>query len=314
MRLRTDLLGPAAHLFGRRRATGQGRLLAIRFLEFTRPATKFEDGDFALATFADTKWHDRRADARANVDRAGHHRAPMRLARAVQAVYVLVAADLAHRDLIEARHSYLAAVGVSGQHQRDAVRPQMVGLLGDVGQRKRRKIAAQAGHRLVDAGVAGVGIVETDDLQALPANGDDGAVVAQNFDATPPQRRRHLVGASPVVMVAQHADHGRAEGAHQLDELVEIELAVADEIPGNHHQVRALGVGQSNRLALNCKRCHPAHMLVREVRDANRLHGAGIRSRAGEPPHPYATGACRPRIQGTGKELAPAKWREQHLP
>ena len=36
-------------------------------------------------------------------------------------------------------------------------------------------------------------------------------------------------------MVTQHADDRRAEGAHQLDELVEIELAVADEISGDHH-------------------------------------------------------------------------------
>ena len=144
----------------------------------------------------------------------------MRLARAIQALHVLVAADLTHGNLIEAGHRDLAAVGVSGQHQRDAALPKLVGLLGDVGQGQRRKIAAQARHGLFDPGMSGVRVVETHDLQALPADGDDGAVVAQHLDAAPLERGRHLVGAGPVVVVAQHADDRRAEGTHQLDELV----------------------------------------------------------------------------------------------
>jgi len=43
--------GPA-HLLRRGRATAQGLLLAIELLEFTGPATKLEDGDFALAALA----------------------------------------------------------------------------------------------------------------------------------------------------------------------------------------------------------------------------------------------------------------------
>jgi len=108
---------------------------------------------------------------------------PARLARAVEAVHVPVAADLTQGDLIEARHSYLAAVGVSGQHQRDAVLPELVGFFGDVGERQRRKIAAQAGHSPFDPGVSGVRVVEPHDLQALPSDCDDGAVVAQDLDA-----------------------------------------------------------------------------------------------------------------------------------
>ena len=65
---------------------------------------------------------------------------------------------------------------------------------------------------------------------------------------------------------------------------------MAHEIPGDHHQVGMLGVGQLDRLALNCKRSNPAHVLVGQVRDANRFHGAGIRCRTGEAPDPDATG------------------------
>ena len=45
--------------------------------------------------------------------------------------------------------------------------PQAVGLLGDVRERDRRQVAAQALDRLVAARVAGVRVVEADDLQPL---------------------------------------------------------------------------------------------------------------------------------------------------
>jgi len=85
----------------------------VRFLEFTGPATKFEDGDFTPAALADANRHDRRA----NAGPSRPHRSPPRLDAAAacrKAVHVLVAADLAQSNLVETRHGYLAAMGVSG--------------------------------------------------------------------------------------------------------------------------------------------------------------------------------------------------------
>ena len=102
-------------------------------------------------------------------------------------MHVSVSADLAEGDLVEAGEGDLAAVGMTGQHQGDTVRPQEVGLFGDVGQRKRGKIAAQAGHRLADARVSGVGVVEADDLNRLAAHRERGVLVAQDLDPGSPQ-------------------------------------------------------------------------------------------------------------------------------
>jgi hypothetical protein len=71
--------------------------------------------------------HDRGADAGAHVDGAVGAVAVLWIARraaAVEAVDVLVAADLPEGDLVQARERHLTAVGVAGEHERHAVVPQ----------------------------------------------------------------------------------------------------------------------------------------------------------------------------------------------
>jgi hypothetical protein len=84
-------------------------------------------------------------------------------------VDVAVADDAAERELVEAGEGDLAGVGVAGQDERDAGGPQAVGLLGDVRQAEGREVGAQAVGRALPVGVAGVGVVEADDLEALVA-------------------------------------------------------------------------------------------------------------------------------------------------
>ena len=65
---------------------------------------------------------------------------------------------------------------------------------------------AQPLDRLVAARVPGVRVVEADDLQALVAQGDRRVAVAQHLDAAALERAPDLVGARPVVVIAEHGD------------------------------------------------------------------------------------------------------------
>ena len=120
--------------------------------------------------------------------------------------------------------------------------PEPVGLLGDVRQRDGRQVAAQSLHRLVAPRVPGVRVVESDDLQALVAQRDRRVPVAEHLDAAALERVADLVGARPVIVIAEHGDDRRLEGAHHLGELIEVELAVADEVAGEQHEVGLLRV------------------------------------------------------------------------
>ena len=99
--------------------------------------------------------------------------------------------------------------------------------------------------------MAGVCVVEPDDLQPLVAQRDRRVSVAQHLDAATLERVLHLVRARPVIMIAEHSDHRRLEALHQLVELVEIELAVADEVAGQQHEIRLLRVGHLDGGALH---------------------------------------------------------------
>ena len=65
---------------------------------------------------------------------------------------------------------------------------------------------------------------------------DDRVPVLQHLDAPTLQSEPDLFRARPVVVVAEHADDGRLEPAHDLGELVEVELAVADEVARDQHE------------------------------------------------------------------------------
>ncbi len=182
----------------------------------------------------------------------------------------------------------LAAVGVAGKDQGDVVRPQPVRLLGDVGEAQGREVPAQPAQRLFAAGVAGVGVVQTQHLQRLVAEGDRGVLVGQHLGAAADQRVPDLAGAGPVVVVAQHRQHRRGELAHQGGQLVEVDLAVADEVAGDDHQVGPFGVGQRHRLPLYVERGHPSHVDVGQVGDADVVQPAHIAAGSGEAADPDA--------------------------
>ena len=96
----------------------------------------------------------------------------------------------ADRELVQPRERDLAGVRVARQHQRHAVAPEAVGLLGDVREADARQVVAQPLHRFVAARVAGVRVVEADDLQAFVAQRDRRVPVAQHLDAAALERAR----------------------------------------------------------------------------------------------------------------------------
>src|SRR5580692_751721 len=114
-------------------APGHRLLLGMVLDEVAGRAAELEHRHLAFAALAEAKRHHRRADPGAHVDRTGRLAiAAGLIARAVEAVDVAVAGDLADRKLVKPRQGHLSAMGVAGENERDAVAPQTVGLLGDV--------------------------------------------------------------------------------------------------------------------------------------------------------------------------------------
>jgi hypothetical protein len=131
--------------------------------------------------------------------------------------------------------------------------------------------------------VAGVRVVQAHHLQAFVAHGDDGVAVAQHLDAASFQRQPHFIGARPVVVVAQHRDGGRLKASHHFRQLVQVKLAVADEIAGQQDEVGLFAIGQLDGGALHFHRRHAADVLIGEVGDAQVADLIGVSHRPGEP-------------------------------
>jgi len=127
-----------------------------------------------------------------------------------------------------------------------------------------------------------VRVVEADDLQALVPERDHGVPVAEHLDAAALEGVADLVGAGPVIVVAEHGEHRRLERSHHLRELIEVGLAVADEVAGDEHHVRALGVGHLDRGLLHLDRRDPPDVLIGDVGDAEVRHLIAVDGRAGE--------------------------------
>src|SRR4029077_9153752 len=114
-------------------------------------AAQLEHRDLALAAIAESEGNDRGADAGAHVDRAGRFviltlvHVP---ARSVEPVHVTVAGDGPDGELVQPRERDLTGVRVPRQHQRDAVPPQTVRLLGDVREGDAGDVVAEALHGL----------------------------------------------------------------------------------------------------------------------------------------------------------------------
>ena len=130
--------------------------------------TELEHRDLPPASDTESDRHDRGADACANVDCAGSIAAAL----TVETVHVLVLDDLAADELVEPGQGHLARVGVTGEHYRHAVVPEGVGFFGDVREADRRPAAVEALERPGQIGVAGVGVVEAQDLEFLMAHLD----------------------------------------------------------------------------------------------------------------------------------------------
>jgi hypothetical protein len=85
-----------------------------------------------------------------------------------------------------------------------------------------------------------------------------------------------------------------------------MQLAVADEISGDHHQVGVLGVGQRHRRPLHGVRRDPPDVHVGEVSHAQGRHLLHVRPGPGEAAELDTTTASSRSGQGR-------QWRNQHL-
>ena len=239
---------------------------------------ELEDGDLASCTGAYAEGHDRRAQPRAHVDR------PIVTPAPVEAVHVFVPDEVPEGDLVKARERELPRMGVPREHEGNAVLPERVGLLRDVRQGERRQIAAHAGDRAVPVCVSGVCIVEPDDLECLVPHMDHRVLIAEHERPSALERLGHLVGPGPVVVIAEHTNTWRRDGANHRVELVEKLLTVADEIAGDYDQVSLGCVGDAHGLLVDVHGRDTADVHVGEVRDADGVHRLRVGCRPREAP------------------------------
>jgi hypothetical protein len=108
----------------------QGLLFLVVLGKVARRHAQLENRDFALSPLSYAEGHHRCADACTDIDRTP---VVICLPRSIEAVQILVPADLPQGDFVQARQRDLTAMGVAGKNQRDTVRPQHIGFLCDVG-------------------------------------------------------------------------------------------------------------------------------------------------------------------------------------
>ena len=112
-------------------------------------------------------------------------------------------------------------------------------------------------------------------------------------------------------MVAQNTDGRGRKGAHDLFELVEIQLAVADEISGDEDQIRFRLVGQFDRRTLYFHGGHSPHMQVGEMRDSQSLKTGDVRARSSEASNDEAALGF---MRGPASQSAPSTHRLPRAP
>ena len=81
------------------------------------------------------------------------------------------------------------------------------------------------------------------------------------------ERGADLVRATPVVVVAEHGDDRRVEAAHHRRQLVQVHLAVADEVARHDDEVGLLRVDDVDGGELDPDGRHPTDVQVGQVRD-----------------------------------------------
>src|SRR5688500_2906238 len=95
---------------------------------------------------------------------------------AVKTVDVLVPGDLPEGDLVQPRERHLATVCVAGKHERDIVRPEAVGLLGDMGKPQRGDVLLQTLESLLPTSMPCIRIIQAQHLKLLVSQSDGGVV------------------------------------------------------------------------------------------------------------------------------------------
>jgi hypothetical protein len=186
-------------------AAGQGGCSSWCSGKLPGAGAELEDGDLAAGALADPQRDDGGADAGADVHGAARGGLA---AGAVDAVDVAVADDAAERELVErARVTWPAWVWPERTSETPAVhRRSASSAMCDrprVGRSARRPWDGA-----LPVGVAGVGVVEADDLEALVAQREGGVGVVEDLGAGADEGAADLVGAGPVVVVAEDATTG----------------------------------------------------------------------------------------------------------
>lgn len=244
-------------------------------LERADGRAEFEDRHFAPAPGPQPNRHDGSTDACPHVDRPGS----LPATRAVEAMHVLVADDAAEDELVKSSERDLARVRVTREHHRYAAIPERVSLLGDVREPDGGGPRVEPLRGAREIGVARVCVVEPHDLQTLVLDLDARPRVVQHLRTALAQRPPNFIGARPMIVVAQHAEHGRLEATDHVDELIEEFLAVRDEVTAEHDDVGFLRVGELDRAHLNVVGGDPTNVLIGQMCDTNAVELLGVDDR-----------------------------------
>ena len=181
-------------------------------------------------------------------------------------------------------------------------------------QTDRRQVAPEPPGRAAPVRVTRVGVVEPDELQPLVAELDDRVHIVEHLGAGASQDPTDRVGARPVIVVAEHAEHRRLEAADDVAELLEERLAVAHEVARDAHDVGAPVVDHLNGRHLHAHGRDAADVHVGHVRDPERRRQAlGVALGAREPPQLDIRAGVEPGRSKTAGARTPEAGRERRL-
>ena len=218
-----------------------GRLLATENRSL-RTALQGDDGDLGGAVEAEGKAYG--ADAAVDVE--------LHVVEAVEAFGVLLGHWREDEGTVEGQLD-LAAMGVAAKHEVDErtarVGEDVVGIVGRVCHEEDGTVGFW-GNGEVEVGVAGAGVVDAAEPEAVAFALDGKVLIDQNGSAMGGEGLDHDGGAEGDVVVAEDGvAEGRGEGGEDLGAAVdgvaagdEGEGAVGDEIAGEEDEVGGKGV------------------------------------------------------------------------
>jgi hypothetical protein len=107
-----------------------------------------------------------------------------------------------------------------------------------------------------------------------------------------------------VIVVPQYGEDRRINLADHVGEVVEVDLAMADEVPADDYEVGFGCIGHRDGIVLDGHRGHATHVQVGQVRDPNPFEMLEKTLRTCKPTDAKPARGIVPRVSLTQKRLS----------